>query len=358
LGAALVGADDQHGGLSGSAVDPTGAPLTATRIRAYSPATDPPYETYTDRQGQFHLGDLSPGLYKLTFTLNGFLEKTIPEVWLSAGENTNVGVVHLDFASCNTPGGPICDDFGLSKSRTAQNAGGPRVLAYPDLRCRTGTAFIIETQRLRGKTAARSLVLWMCDPQKHEDEIVDNVYTCPDQTRGHFYRGQTRLSVIDEKTKRVLNTIPILSDWENETTFDIPYRIARYFYAVNDHVDRYGEGKPRILSLKDHNGDGDALEFAVFEADSCTIVKTSLFGYSKASDRVLQYPIRLIHREGTTVTVRDSPWLDHFMLQKPVSPGRWKWQQQYHVGGLTHFDIRYDPATEAFDGDVITDPER
>ena len=198
----------------------------------------------------------------------------------------------------------------------------------------------------------------MCEPQKYEDEVYDNVYTCPDQTRGHFYRGQTSLSLIDEKTKRVLNTIPILSDWASETTFDVPYRTARYFYAVNGPVDKYGEGRPQILSLKDYNGDGDASEFALFEAENCTLVKTSLFGYSRAQDRVIQYPIHLVERDGATLTVRNSPWLDHFMLQKPVSPGHWKWQYQYHTGGLTHFDIRYDRAKEAFEGEVVIDPER
>jgi hypothetical protein len=198
----------------------------------------------------------------------------------------------------------------------------------------------------------------MCNVEKHDTEVYDDVYTCPDQTRGHFYRGRTWLSLIDGRTMRVVNTIPIHSDWENEDTFDIPYWIARYFYAVDDPIDKHGEGKPRILSLKDYNGDSEALEFALFEAENCTLVKTSLFGYSRATDKVIQFPIHLIQREGTTVTVRDSPWLDHFMLQKPVSPGVWKWQHQYHVGGLTHFDIRYDPAREAFEGQVAIDPGR
>lgn len=233
-----------------------------------------------------------------------------------------------------------------------------QALQSADLHCSTGSAFIIEKQLLREATESRSLALWMCSPQKHDDEVFDNLYTCPDQTRGRFYRGQTWLSLIDEKTKQVINTIPILPDWENEPTFDVPYRIAKYFYAVHGRMNKHGEGKPMILSLKDYNGDGDALEFVLFEAENCTIVKTSLFGYSKARDRVIQYPIRLIQREETATTIRNSPWLDSFMLQKPVSPGHWKWQYQYHSGGLTHFDIRYDPAKEAFEGEVIIDPER
>jgi hypothetical protein len=234
----------------------------------------------------------------------------------------------------------------------------PQVLRSADLHCSTGPPFIIEKQLLRDAPEPRSLALWMCSPQKHEDEVYDNVYTCPDQTRGHFYRGQTWLSLIDEKTKQVLNTISVRSAWENETTFDVPYRIAKFFYAVDGQVNKYGEGKPRILSLKDYNGDGSVEEFALFEAENCTIVETSLFGYSRARDRVIQYPIRLIQREGATTTVRNSPWLDSFMLQKPDHPGHWKWQYQYNAGGLTHFDIRYDPAKEAFEGEVMIDPER
>jgi hypothetical protein len=58
---------------------------------------------------------------------------------------------------------------------------------------------------------------------------------------------------------------------------------------------------------------------------------------SKSRDRVIQYPIHLVQGEGTTVIERNSPWLDHLMLEKPIAPGRWKWQYQYHVGGLRHY---------------------
>ncbi len=225
------------------------------------------------------------------------------------------------------------------------------------LRCSAGSPLIIERQVLRSTKERRALVLWMCGAEKHEDEIVDDHYTCPDQTRGHFYRGQTWLSLIDEATGRIVNTISIRSDWENETTFDIPYRIGRYFYSVPSRLDTHGEGKPKILRLKDYNGDGDALEFVLFEAENCTIVKTSLFGYSRRKDRVMQYPIRLSQREGTKTEVRNSPWLDRFMLQKPVSPGHWEWKYQYHAGGLTHFDVRYNKSIEAFEGEITIDLE-
>lgn len=233
-----------------------------------------------------------------------------------------------------------------------------RTPATPHVQCDAGETLIVETVSLNGVTPPRLMALWMCQVEKHEDEVIDHVYTCPDQTRGHYYRGRTWLSLIDATTGLPINTIPIRSDWENEDTFDIPYRIARRYYAVDGPTDKHDEGKPTILSLKDYNGDGEALEFALFEVENCTLVKTSLFGYSKAKDRAIQYPIHLIQTEGTGVTIRDSPWLDHFMLQKPIRPGVWKWEYQYHVGGLTHFDIHYDPAREAFEGQVKIDPAR
>ncbi len=161
----------------------------------------------------------------------------------------------------------------------------------------------------------------MCQAEKHENEVYDDVYSCPDQTRGNFYRGRTWLSLIDAKTALAINTIPIRSDWENEDTFDIPYRIAKYYYAVNGPLDKHHEGKPRILSLKDYNGDGQALEFALYEAENCTLVKTSLFGYSQAKDRVIQYPIHLIQTEGTTVTIRDSAMAGSFYVKEAHQAG-------------------------------------
>ncbi|MGA2134722.1 MAG: hypothetical protein ABSH50_20750 [Bryobacteraceae bacterium] len=231
----------------------------------------------------------------------------------------------------------------------------PQAASSADLHCSTGPAFVIENQGLNGIPESRALVLWMCNPKKHEDEVYDHLYMCPDRTRGHFYRGETWLSLVDPKTSRVINTIPIRSDWPNEKTFDIPYLIPSFFYTIDGRTNKYGEGKPKILSLKDYNGGGDALEFALFEAENCTIVKTSLFGYSKSRDRVIQYPIHLTQRDGDAVTFRDSPWLDHFMLQKPISPGCWKWQQQYQEGCLTHFDIRYNRVKESFAGEVYID---
>ena len=47
------------------------------------------------------------------------------------------------------------------------------------------------------------------------------------------------------------------------------------------------EARPTILWLKDYNGDGKAFEFALFEAEACMGLQTTLIGYSEKQDRVI-----------------------------------------------------------------------
>src|SRR5262249_2568545 len=104
----------------------------------------------------------------------------------------------------------------------------------------------------------RSLVLWMVEPKAfplHDEELVNpddeaDVYTCPDYTRGWYFRGPTRVSLVDTSQNTVLNTIEIRvalnKGWLDE--FDIPYRIQPWYYRVEPPL-RAGEGKPIILDL-------------------------------------------------------------------------------------------------------------
>ncbi len=174
------------------------------------------------------------------------------------------------------------------------------------LACATGAPLIIERQSLKGINRPRALVLWMCGAEKHEDDFDPEVYTCPDQTTGHFYQGVTRVSLVDPRNNQVINTVPVLSSETSRSTFDIPYKIHGGFYHVEGPLNEYGEGKPRLLWLRDYIGVGAALQFAFFNAFNCTIVETTLFGYSKSRDRLVNYPIHLTERDGASVTHRDN----------------------------------------------------
>jgi hypothetical protein len=215
-------------------------------------------------------------------------------------------------------------------------------------------ARIIEIRTIpRAVHSNRALVLWMVSPQtfpRSEDE--PDAYTCPDETRGWFYRGPTRVSLIDTSLKKIVNTveikIPLVSGWEDQ--FDIPYRIHPKYYRVDPPL-RAGEGKPVIIDLKDYNGDGEALEFALYDAEGCSVVTTQLIGYSRRQDRVIQYPIDL---KGEGYEGRDPTllWLDSFLLEKPTREGVWKYSRHYSSGTTATFEIRYDAASERFRGTV------
>jgi len=221
-------------------------------------------------------------------------------------------------------------------------------------------AKIVEVRPLP-KTVApnRALVLWMVKPQgfpRHleqgDADTEPDEYTCPDETRGWFYRGPTRVSLVDTSTDAIINTVEIkvalVKGWQDD--FDIPYRIRPTYYRVDPPL-RAGEGTPVILDLRDYNGDGEALEFAVFDAQSCSVVQTQLIGYSRRQDRVIQYAIEL---SGDTDIGRDPTllWLDKFLVQKPIRPGIWRYERHYNSGARAKFDISYDPVAERFRGTV------
>jgi hypothetical protein len=224
-------------------------------------------------------------------------------------------------------------------------------LSYPEL---PHEAKIVEFREIPPSAhRKRALIVWIISPKdlpRHTNESES--YTCPEDSRGWFHRGRTRVSLADTLSNRIINTIevqvPLTSGWLDE--FDIPYRIKPLLYRVEPPLTA-GEGRPVILDLKDFNGDGKPFEFALFDAQSCSVVQTQLIGYSERQDRVVQYPIRL---KGGWEGRRDPTllWLDHFALQKPVAAGIWHYTRNYNSGSMATFDIRYDADAECFVGTV------
>ncbi|MCK5475682.1 MAG: hypothetical protein KAI71_03825 [Candidatus Pacebacteria bacterium] len=63
----------------------------------------------------------------------------------------------------------------------------------------------------------------MIDPEKNEK--TDDLYTCPEVTRGSYYQGRTRVSLVDLEKMKIINTIKIISSLTNKDEFYIPYQI-------------------------------------------------------------------------------------------------------------------------------------
>ena len=151
-------------------------------------------------------------------------------------------------------------------------------------------AVVIERAPVR---ADRELVLWMVKPERFDrgPNTNDNPYTCPERTRGHHYIGPTRVSLVEPATKRVLNTV-LIHPYE-EDSFDVPYRIVPDYYYRVPGAKPGEEGTPKLLDLRDFNGDGLPLEAAFYEAQACMGLLTTLVGYSPKQDRVVQYAVEL-----------------------------------------------------------------
>ena len=221
---------------------------------------------------------------------------------------------------------------------------------------------ILETRKLTTASRPnRMLALWMLNPKKNPTGYApDEVNTCPDHSRGSHYSGPTRVALVDSATMKIINTIKISSEGaEGEGNFDLPYAIRKgYYYPVNAAVRRGVEAKPTIIALKDYNGDGKALEFALFEAEACMGLQTTLIGYSEKQDRVIQYSVKLDVVEGAKHSERISPWADYLFNQKPKRPGYWKYEIDYRgrAGSLDKWEVRYNATREQFEGTLTVIP--
>ena len=220
-------------------------------------------------------------------------------------------------------------------------------------------AVILETQKLlSAKHLNRTLVLWMLNPKKNPYSLgPEETYTCPDETRGSYYSGPTQVSLIDSSTNQVINTIKIESyDSEGDDSLDLPYDIRRgYYYRVATVSRRTRQGKPNIMWLRDYNGDGKPLEFALFDAPACMGLQTTLIGYSEKDDKVKQYAINVAVSERGKSSTESLFWIDYLFSYKPRNPRYWKYEIDYRGrgGSLDKWEVTYDQGREQFHGTVI-----
>jgi hypothetical protein len=221
-------------------------------------------------------------------------------------------------------------------------------------------ALVVETRHLQSRTHPnRALVFWMQNFKKvPSDYGSDDVVPCPDQTRGSHYSGPTRVSLLNTSTNTIINTVKVV-DSENEDSFDVPYAIRKgYYYEVSARVRRNVEARPTLMWLRDYNDDGNALEFALFDAPACMGLQTTLIGYSEKQDRVIHYPISLDVIEGIKQAHRNAYWADYLFNKKPLRRGYWKFEIDYsgRGGTLDKWEVRYNVARERFEGKLVITP--
>jgi hypothetical protein len=205
------------------------------------------------------------------------------------------------------------------------------------------TAVILEKANV---TATRQIILWMPNPKKNPRSEDDDVYACPDETRGSYYSGIAKISLVDTKTKKIINTLQI-KGFEDET-LDLPYLIQDKGYYKVSELNKTNDGKPNLLNFNDHNNDKKPHEFILFDKVACMGLGTTLIGYSETQDKVIQYQTEL-KIGGKTLKVF---WVDYFFGQKMNDQGVWKYEIDYRGrgGALEKYEIRYDNKREVFYG--------
>lgn len=220
-----------------------------------------------------------------------------------------------------------------------------------------GGALIVETQSLNSRIHPdRVLILWMVRPKKNPRQAPDDPYTCPEDTRGSYYSGPTRVSLANSQTHRIINTVKVVEEYmDNADSFDLPYQIkaGKYYHVGGVPADK--EGKPTIMWLRDYNGDGGSFEFALFDAMACMGLQTTLIGYSERQDKAIQYAGQLKVRGDDENSTRISHWCDYLFSEKPSHSGFWKYQIDYRgrAGSLDKYEVRYDPTGEMFRGTYV-----
>jgi hypothetical protein len=211
-------------------------------------------------------------------------------------------------------------------------------------------AFVVETRPLELEDGRkRAFVLWMLAPKKYP-RTSGEIYTCPEETRGSFYQGPARVSLVDTEAGRVINTLKIIED--EEDSFDLPYRIHADGYYHVEGAAAGREGRPTIMWLRDIDGDGRAREFALYDAWACMGLGTTLFGYSESLDRVIQYDVALETEFKGEKKKEVLKWVDYLFEKKQTAPGVWKYEIDYRGrgGSLDAYEVRYNTEAGRFEG--------
>ncbi len=209
-------------------------------------------------------------------------------------------------------------------------------------------AEIIETSDLTAAAGkSRALVLWMEHPLKVE-RGADAGY-CGDLVYGDHWLGPTRLSLVDPAGGRLLNTVKVVGPafmGDPADSFRLPYFVQNaYYYVPNAGSNR--EGKPRILQLRDLNGDGVRAEFALLMYIACGALNTGALGFNQRSGLAVQYPVELIVGDRTPEV---QLWVSQVFAQQPIRPGRWSftWRPGHGSEEIIHDEVSFDPSRQMF----------
>lgn len=241
-------------------------------------------------------------------------------------------------------------------------------------------AKIIETQDLHlAGVSNRVVLLWMTDVSVH---IEDEMYVCPTVTTGlGYYSGRVHFSLVNTKDQKVINTITLFTEskWvagDNTSSgidysafYTIPFSILNPKFADELAGLKYHaiggtdstDGIAQVLYLEDYNGDGNKLEFALYQQENCMYCSSILFGYSKKLDRLINYPVHYtiletLERDDLsfydTIYNDTQRWVGHSFIFKANLNGDIAYIMDYRGrgGSMVRDSIHYNATKECFEG--------
>jgi hypothetical protein len=172
---------------------------------------------------------------------------------------------------------------------------------------------------------------------------------CPDSTRGCFYYGPTRVSLLDTTRGTLLSTVDVTDPVSSADSFDVPYLLG----TGGPYRVEHPFGPPVLLWLRDYDGDGRAAEFALFDAVSCSLLFTTLIGYNPQEDRLIQYEIRSSWRDTSgKVDAYTSRWAIGLFAIPPRKPGYWKYTWDAPGANHSKFQVWYR-GSGVFEAEVV-----
>ncbi len=225
-------------------------------------------------------------------------------------------------------------------------------------------ALIVEQQTIQGYPN-RAFILWV---DSGRVGFESEPYSCPSVTTGTgFFQGRVRVSLIDVKNQKIINTIPVHgSSWVNvRDCFTIPFCIAnpKYKFELGQlkyHAiggDSIKDGRATVLYLDDYNGDGKKHEFALYEQMGCISCLSTLFGYYEKADSLINYTVVL--EETDLDSAQNKPyttvsnWVSQMFTLKPKK-GMYNFSMDYRGRGgeLCYYNVAFSKENNRFEGTV------
>jgi hypothetical protein len=205
-------------------------------------------------------------------------------------------------------------------------------------------AFVVDLQQVPSKIRVnRALLFWMLAPSwiqpRPRERFGCNLQFC----NGGCFTGPTRVSVVDMKERRVINTVEVRT-YDGYDSFFVPYEAAF----------GYDSEEARPASLRDCNGDGRALEVPFSDWLNCADLMTTFVGYSERRDAVTQYLVKLEIKERRKRTTVTQYWTEGLNCGPDRKSGRWKytWDTRGRNGCLDRYNIWYHQGSEMFTGSL------